>query len=70
MNKRARIRGEVHYREGDGPQMPIRPGPIEIVETPQDVTIAWVDGKTRNSAAIPQADFQRYVDLGAIEVFD
>jgi hypothetical protein len=70
MNKRARIRGEVHYREGDGPQMPIRTGPIEIVETPQDVTIAWVDGKTRSSAAIPQADFQRYVDTGAIEVFD
>jgi hypothetical protein len=50
--------------------MPIRPGPIEIVETPQDVTIAWVDGNTRSSAAIPRADFQRYVELGAIEVFD
>jgi hypothetical protein len=70
MNKRARIRGEVHYREGDGPQMPIRPGPIEIVETPQDVTIAWVDGKTRSSAAIPLTDFQRYVEGGVIEVFD
>jgi hypothetical protein len=70
MNKRARVRGEVHYREGDGPQMPIRPGPVEIVEAPQDVTIAWVDGKTRSSAAIPRTDFQRYVDDGAIEVFD
>jgi hypothetical protein len=70
MNKRARIRGEVHYREGDGPQMPIRPGPVEIVETPQDVTISWVDGKTRSAAAIPLTDFKRYVDRGLIEVFD
>jgi hypothetical protein len=70
MNKRARIRGEVCYREGDGPQIPIRPGPIEFVETPLDVTISWIDGATHSSAALPLADFRSYVEKGAIEVFD
>jgi len=70
MNKRARIRGEVCYREGDGAQLPIRPGPIEFVETPQDVTISWIDGATHNAAALPLADFKRYVEMGVIEVFD
>jgi hypothetical protein len=68
MAKKARIRGEVQYREGDGPQMTIRPGPVEIVETPQDVTISWVDGNTRNSAAMPASDFKRYVKMKAIEI--
>jgi hypothetical protein len=70
MAKKARIRGEVHYREGDGPQMVIRPGPVEIVETEQDVTISWIDGNTRGSAAMPQADFMRYVRKNAIELLD
>ena len=70
MNKRARVRGEVYYREGDGAQMPIRPGPVEFIETEQDVTISWIDGKTHSSTAIPASDFQRYVEGGLIEVFD
>jgi hypothetical protein len=70
MNRRARIRGDVHYREGDGARIAIRTGPVDIVETEQDVTISWVDGKTRNSAAMPASDFARYVECGAIEVFD
>jgi hypothetical protein len=61
MARQARIVGNVTYREGDGPQIPIRPGPCEIVESEQDVTISWTDGETHGSTAIPLSDFKRYV---------
>ena len=68
MVKSAHIKGEVSYREGDGPHITIPLGPCEIEETAQDVTISWVDGDTRGSAAIPITDFKRYVSSGAIEL--
>jgi hypothetical protein len=61
MARPARIVGNVTYREGDGPAIAIRPGPCEIVESEQDVTISWTDGDTRGSTAIPLSDFKRYV---------
>jgi hypothetical protein len=70
MAKQARIRGRVEYREGDGPTMPIPTGPCEIEETELDATISWVDGNTRDSAALPIADFRRYVKTKAIEILD
>ncbi len=70
MAKQARIVGNVKYREGDGPQITIRPGPIEIVESEPDVTISWVDGDTHGSTAIPLADFKRYVAKQDIVVLD
>lgn len=68
MKRQARITGPVEYREGDGPQMPIRPGPIEYEESELDVTLAWVDGDTHGSAAMPRNEWQRYVDSGAIQL--
>lgn len=68
MAKRAHIKGEVTYREGDGPHITIPLGPCEIEEMPQDVTISWIDGETHGSTAIPIADFKRYVATRAIEV--
>ena len=56
MAKKARIKGKVEYREGDGQPMPIPQGPCEIEETELDVTISWVDGETHGSAAIPLSD--------------
>ena len=64
---KAHITGKVEYREGDGTSMPIPLGPCEIDETPLDVTLSWVDGETKGSAAIPVADFKRYVAQHAIE---
>lgn len=61
MAKAARIVGNVSYREGDGPSVAIRRGPVEITETELDVTISWTDGETRGSTAIPLGDFKRYV---------
>ena len=62
----ARIVGKVEYREGDGPNIVIRPGPIEVQTTPTDATLSWADGDTRGSAAMPIGDFQRYVAKGMI----
>jgi hypothetical protein len=68
--KKARIKGKVEYREGDGQSMPIPQGPCEIEETELDVTISWVDGDTHGSTAIPLSDFRRFVAKGEIEVFE
>lgn len=68
MAQAAHIVGKVEYREGDGPTLPIRPGPIEVTSTHNDVTLAWREGDTRGSAAMPLADFKRYVAEGAIRM--
>ena len=70
MAKQARIVGNVEYREGDGPSIVIRKGPIEVEETELDVTISWQDGETRGSTAMPLTDYQRYLSTRAIEVLD
>lgn len=62
----ARIIGQVEYREGDGPTMPIPLGPCEVEEGIDDVTLAWSDGETHGSTAMPLSDFRRYVDDGKI----
>lgn len=70
MGTSARIKGMVEYREGDGASITIRQGPCEIEKTALDVTISWTEGNTHGSAAIPLADFNRYVLSKAIEVLD
>lgn len=66
MSRSALITGHVEYREGDGPAIVIRPGPCEVDQTAQDATISWVDGESHGSAAMPFADFQRYLQNQAI----
>ena len=68
MKKHAHITGEVEYREGDGPNITIRKGPCEVEASALDVTISWTDAQTHGAAAIPLADYQRYVASQAIEV--
>ncbi len=67
MSKSAQIIGKVEYREGDGTNITIRPGPCEIQETAQDVTISWTDGESNGSAAIPMADFKTHLASKAIQ---
>jgi hypothetical protein len=62
----AQVVGRVEYRKGDGPKALVPPGPVEIEKTEHDVTLAWDEGDTRNSAAIPLDEFQRYEREGAI----
>jgi hypothetical protein len=66
MTQNAQITGKVEYRQGDGPNVAIRPGPVEVQATPADVTLSWTDGETRGSAAMPLRDFQIDVAKGLI----
>lgn len=68
MNKQARITGTVEYREGDGANITIRPGPCEVGETALDATISWTDGNSHGSAALPITDYRHYLASGAIQV--
>jgi hypothetical protein len=68
--KTARITGQVEYREGDGPALPIRPGLVEYEEDDQDVTLSWHDGDYRGSTALPRTDWQRFLDSKDIELLD
>jgi hypothetical protein len=68
MIKKARITGSVEYREGDGANITIRPGPCEIDVTALDATISWTDGESHGSAAMPIANYRRYVSSKAIQV--
>jgi hypothetical protein len=65
-SKQGLIVGDVRYREGDGAEIVIRPGPVEIIVTNLDVTISWTDGDTHGSTALPLAEYTRYVTSGAI----
>lgn len=68
MSKQARITGSVEYREGDGANITIRKGPVEVEESALDVTLSWTDADSHGSAAIPLGDYQRYVASKAIQV--
>lgn len=70
MAQQAQITGKVEYREGDGPLICIRKGPIEVTTTAQDATLSWTDegGDVRASTAMPIADFNRYLQQGAIRL--
>ncbi len=60
------IVGKVEFRPGDGALMRIPKGPVEIETTKLEATLSWVEGETHGAAAMPLADFKRYVTQGAI----
>jgi hypothetical protein len=68
MTQRGRVTGKVEYREGDGANITIRPGPIQVEETELDVTISWSDSDSHGSAAMPIGDYRRYVAESAIQI--
>lgn len=70
MTQNARIVGKVEYREGDGANITIRPGPCEVEVTASDVTISWSDDDWHGSAAIPVADYRRYLSSKALQIVD
>ena len=63
-----RILGTVEYREGDGPMIAIRCGPVGVQLTATDATLSWTDGEARGAAAMPLNIFHNYVSLGAIKL--
>lgn len=64
----ARITGKVEYREGDGTNIAIRPGPVEVSLSETDATLSWVDEDAHGSAAMPLTDFNRHVKEGRIKI--
>ncbi len=68
MAQKAHIVGKVEYRTGDGPNLEIRPGPVEVSTGINDVTLSWTDEDTHGSAAIPLTDFKRFVAEGRIKL--
>ncbi|WP_428418067.1 hypothetical protein [Methylibium sp.] len=68
MAQAAQILGKVEYREGDGPMIVIRPGPVEVETTDMDAMLSWAEEDTHGAATMPIADFQRYVAAGAIRL--
>ena len=68
MTQAGRIVGTIEYREGDGPVLEIREGPVEVAIAELDVTLSWVEGDAHGATAIPVADFQRYLAEGKIKL--
>ncbi|KQP13534.1 hypothetical protein [Pseudorhodoferax sp. Leaf267] len=73
MTKTVQVTGQVQYREGDGALLTIRKGPVEVEITELDATLGWTEnesaetpGEVHNRAALPIADYKRYVAEGAI----
>jgi 2-methylisocitrate lyase-like PEP mutase family enzyme len=57
----AKVVGKVEYREGDGPMLVIRPGAVEVELSATDATFSWTDERWRGEAAMPFANFCRYI---------
>lgn len=66
----AQVVGEVVSRQGDGANLVIPKGPVQIQLTAADATISWVDGDTHGLAAMPRSDFNRHLTSHAIRWLD
>lgn len=67
MPANANVTGDVEYRAGDGPLILIPQGPIEVELAPDSAVLSWGDAGNIQTAAIPLAEYQRYLDGGVIE---
>lgn len=69
MTQKATIRGEVSFRAGDGPMIPIPDGPVDMELADDSATLSWIetDG-THESAAIPRDEYERYLEEGKIKL--
>lgn len=63
----ATIHGCVTYREGDGPNLPIPEGQVELQLAPDSVTVSWTASNgAAGRAALPRSQYEQYVRDGAI----
>ena len=69
MSQHGIIRGEVSFRAGDGPLIPIPDGPVDMELAPDSVTFSWLEADgTHESAAIPRDEYERYLKEGRIKL--
>lgn len=63
----ATIHAGVRYTPGDGAPIEIRPGPAQVSRGPDSTMLSWTnDNDAAGSAAMPVAEFERYVQSGKI----
>jgi len=58
--------GTVEYREGEGMSFELRRGIVQIDVSSADTVFSWSDENCRGEAAIPFANFARYVTEGSL----
>jgi hypothetical protein len=69
MSQQAIIRGEVCFRAGEGPMIPIPDGSVEMELADDSVTLSWIESdSTHESAAIPRDEYERYLSEGKIRL--
>jgi hypothetical protein len=61
MIQHAEVNGTVAYRDGDGPSVEIRPGPVDVEDLGDTVNLTWHDDEGDHSQALPKAIFAQYV---------
>ena len=62
----ARIVGNVEFRAGDGPQLKIPEGDVQVLMADDSVVLTWTESGQSLTAAIPKLEFDRYIQDGAI----
>ncbi len=63
----ATVRGTVTYREGDGAELKIPEGPVQLHPAPDSMVLAWTaSNDAAGQAAMPHAQYEQYVRDGKI----
>ena len=64
---RARVRGQLEFRAGDGPLITIAPdAQLELERAPQSMVMSWQEDGQPMNAALPLVQFNEYLDAGLI----
>ncbi|SDM41013.1 hypothetical protein SAMN05428957_105248 [Oryzisolibacter propanilivorax] len=65
--RHATVHGHVTYRVGDGPDLPIPEGRVELLPAPDSVTLSWTAANgAAGRAALPRSQYEQYVQRGGI----
>jgi hypothetical protein len=66
---RARVRGRLEFRAGDGPMITIEPdAQLELERAPQSMVMSWQEEGQPMNAAIPLVQFNEYLEAGLIVI--
>ena len=66
---RARVRGRLEFRAGDGPMITIEPdAQLALERAPQSLVMSWQEDGQPMNAAIPVVQFNEYLEAGLIAI--
>ena len=64
---KARVAGEVKYRDGDGPLIELPQGQlIDVAPAIASMAVSWTEGEETRIASLAKEEFERYVQTGDI----